>query len=99
MERQNEKYAKTITIFDKIEQSNGSLEFIQTLRNDDFPGLTTTIHGLVNVCRKHGDFKLAMVYTTVTFVVSKFHSNFFIRTSNVIRSCRNSQQRITHWQL
>ncbi|XP_037034443.1 uncharacterized protein LOC119073234 [Bradysia coprophila] len=60
IERQNEKYAKTIRIFDKIEESNGSLKFINTLKSEDFPGLTTTIHGLVNVCRKHGEFKLAM---------------------------------------
>lgn len=60
IKRQNEKYVKMINIFDKIEESNGSLEFVNEIRNDDFPGLTTTIHGLVNVCRKHGEFKLEM---------------------------------------
>lgn len=59
--RQNEKYVKTINIFDKIEERKGSLDFVNSLRSDDFPGLTTIIHGLVNVCKKHGEFKLAMV--------------------------------------
>lgn len=61
LERQSETYAKTIKIFDKIENSNGSLDVLNTLRNDEFPGLTTAIHALVNLCRKHGEFKLAMV--------------------------------------
>ncbi|KAJ6643625.1 Constitutive coactivator of peroxisome proliferator-activated receptor gamma [Pseudolycoriella hygida] len=60
IQRQDEKYAKTLKIFDEIEESKGSLKFVDSMRDDDFPGLTTTIHGLVNVCRRHGEFKLSM---------------------------------------